>query len=372
MVMLAFLGTSCLEYTFTTKVNADGSCERVLLVKGDSSELDNGTIKLPNDTNWQWVFVKGIKDSINDSYTGTAKFKKVSDLNRYFLLPEDSLPGVSIKVECKRKFRWFYTYIVYTETYQKLLQLNRVPISGYLTREEADLVMSEESDLIYFPEQDLLRLKKDSTETNVLSHEDSLKMNKKLKLLEGKLNTWLLTSIFEEIYAVFLEKASLSTDHENLVASLQDEKDTIKAWWVANKFELDNFLKDKNLRYWSDSLLNLTGKYVPLVTENRQLLNDTARINRIEEKVMEAWGLTDDSYNNNVLMPGLIMKTNATSLSGNMVSWKPEAENFFLYDYVMEVESRIINRWVFWLTGILILGFAAILLVGSWRKAGTH
>jgi hypothetical protein len=331
--------------------------------------MDHGTIRLPNDSSWKWAFIKGVKDSINDSYTGTAHFKKVSELNRYFLLPADSMPGISIKADCKRKFRWFYTYIDYSETYQKLLPLNKVPVSDYLTKEEAVLATSDEGNLIYFPAEDLLRVKKDSSENNILSHEDSLKMTAKLKGLEEKFNAWLASAIFEEVYNIFLEKAASANDPINLKEGLKTKKDTIKAWWTSKKIELDDFEHGHDLKFWTDSILIIAGHSMPISDNNRQLLNDTTRINSIEEKVMEAWGLTDDRYTNNVIMPGLIMKTNATILNGNMVSWKVESENFFLYDYTMEVESRIVNRWVFWLTGILIIGFGVLLLFGGWKKS---
>ena len=62
-----------------------------------------------------------------------------------------------------------------------------------------------------------------------------------------------------------------------------------------------------------------------------------------------------DSYINKVIMPGIIMDTNAEQVEGNSVIWRVKAKQFLDVDYSMWVESRSVNRWAILLTALLIM-----------------
>ena len=71
-------------------------------------------------------------------------------------------------------------------------------------------------------------------------------------------------------------------------------------------------------------------------------------------------GLND--YTNEVIMPGLILDTNAKDVEGNSVQWKFDYNRFLWEDYTMWVESRVVNRWAMILTGILCMILVAGLI----------
>jgi hypothetical protein len=73
------------------------------------------------------------------------------------------------------------------------------------------------------------------------------------------------------------------------------------------------------------------------------------------------------NYTQTVEMPGLITETNSLSLKGNQVKWEVDPMSFLLTDYSMYVESRVVNYWMFVLTGIVVLSLIILLVIRSYR-----
>jgi hypothetical protein len=59
-----------------------------------------------------------------------------------------------------------------------------------------------------------------------------------------------------------------------------------------------------------------------------------------------------DAYSQTLEMPGLITETNSKSVTGNKVQWGVNPDKFLFYDYEMTVESRVVNRWAFVVSGL--------------------
>jgi hypothetical protein len=74
-----------------------------------------------------------------------------------------------------------------------------------------------------------------------------------------------------------------------------------------------------------------------------------------------------EDYSQYVEMPGLITETNSLILKGNSVSWKVQNLYFLFSDYKMQVESRVVNYWMFALTGFLVLVLIVFLLMKTFR-----
>ena len=74
-----------------------------------------------------------------------------------------------------------------------------------------------------------------------------------------------------------------------------------------------------------------------------------------------------DEYSQTVEMPGLITETNSISVTGNKVSWKVNGDKFIFKDYEMRVESRVVNKWAFVVSGLLLL-LVLILFIVKVRK----
>jgi hypothetical protein len=74
-----------------------------------------------------------------------------------------------------------------------------------------------------------------------------------------------------------------------------------------------------------------------------------------------------EDYSQYVEMPGLITETNSLILKGNSVSWKVQNLYFLFSDYKMHVESRVVNYWMFALTGLLVLLLIIALLIKAFK-----
>jgi len=75
-----------------------------------------------------------------------------------------------------------------------------------------------------------------------------------------------------------------------------------------------------------------------------------------------------ENYQQVVNMPGLITETNSLELKGNQVSWNVEPLSFLFDDYNMHVESRVVNYWMFALTGFLVLLLIIFLIIKAIRN----
>jgi len=94
------------------------------------------------------------------------------------------------------------------------------------------------------------------------------------------------------------------------------------------------------------------------------------QFHRIQRKIdFMAEGFTDSNANS-VIMHGLILGTNAKKIEGNQVSWEIKAEEFLIKDYEMWVESRIVNKWTIWVTGIVMVLSSIVLIVPAVRRPG--
>jgi len=141
-LILCFFTNSCLEYQFTTRIFPDGSCERIMSIRGDSADLMHGVIHVPNDSSWKINISQVPGDQKKFELTATAHFPNVEALNKYFYQSIDSMPAVSIKSELTKKFRWFYTYLDYKETYKAFTPYRKVPISKFLKEEEDKILIA--------------------------------------------------------------------------------------------------------------------------------------------------------------------------------------------------------------------------------------
>jgi hypothetical protein len=305
--------TACNEYQITTKINEDGSCERIIRVEsysaGDKLEY------LPVYLNSSWI--SKIENSPGDSTRKTRifskKFASIEELNRE--IEKDT----KLKPEAKldKQFSWFFTYYHYTETYKKNNPFKEIPLETDFSKKEIDSLYN-------------------STISKNLS-----------KKVEDHFEKCIKEEIIDSIYSV-MKKHSLYD-----VNKIQQ----LRAKLYSEKIESsDDLIKEMEKIYgtnWSS----------PIKKEAERLLKN------VEEK-MESYldkSLTA-SFGTNVIMPGLILSTNAKSIEGNVLSWKPESDNFLFCDYKMTAESRVANIWAIIVTAIIALTLITGLLISVIRR----
>jgi hypothetical protein len=80
--------------------------------------------------------------------------------------------------------------------------------------------------------------------------------------------------------------------------------------------------------------------------------------------VMNAGG----DYVNEVVMPGIILNTNANTVEGNKAVWHFNEDKFTYISYTMNVESRIANTWATYATGGVLIVLVALLILPRLRR----
>jgi hypothetical protein len=62
----------------------------------------------------------------------------------------------------------------------------------------------------------------------------------------------------------------------------------------------------------------------------------------------------DGKYVNSIEMPWTVVRSNADSVAGNVLYWKPLATKFAIKEFTMIAESRKLNWWAVALTAVFI------------------
>ena len=342
-ILAVVVMAGCREITTTTRIFPDGSCERTIKLSGDSTDLKtafDGRFPMPVDSTWKVTQKTDTTTSTTEVKSGkktgkkenritiaTKRFQSIGDLNRLYQEKwKDSLK-VQVEIRLDRRFRWFNTFFKYRETYKACTPFTKVKISDFLTpREQA----------LYYVKNDTLGLDK-------------------------KVDQWLLKSYYEEFFEAVaacsetIKVKGLSPP--DVRGSKQRLFEAFKGFVDLNsncydlpktiKF-LEGFYRNQGVAAWSDRL--------------------DAALKDIVKKQSFLMDLDSDSYVNRVVMPGLILDTNAPSVEGSTVEWKLKSNRFYWEDFVMRVESRVVNRWAIWVTALLLLAVLGALAVSLIRR----
>ena len=356
---------SCLDYHVTTTVHPDGSIDRVIKVfRNDSGSFDSGSMYIPDGEGWarttEWeTKIENETDTIR-KFVLTAKkhFKNYRELNSD--LSGDSLKPGNIRIETKleKKFRWFYTDILFTETYKKCYPFDHFPPNDFLSESEIEFSLNSDS-FIYSPEKEYFVKTSSLEQIPVLTKQDSLKAEEIEKELEVKFNTWMAKNAFEEFSQIV--SASLKETNKELEEKFQERRDSI--------YQLVNFEKLMNSE--EDELIELSIRTVADLLEIEPDRIYNSKKNEFDlffEKLSNIYKPADDSFVNTILMPGELLTSNAQKIEENVCTWEVRFEKFFINDFEMFAESRMINRWAI-ITSILGASVLVIFLLSlSFRK----
>jgi len=317
-LLLTMLGCKK-EYKTITKINPDGTCERTLIVTTGSQNTDNSILPLPYDSTWQQ---KWVKDSASDGdYILTAKksFKTYDDLSMlYNGINKPSMMKVNLKID--KKFRWFFTYYYYDEKYNMFNLFNKVPISNYLTQKELNSYIAGE--------------KEDSINT--------------------KINKWEERNYLEDFFNAFLQAAVKLNDPSLTENIINDKKEGLFKKLTDSKSSTDSLVIELSSFYNTNAVYKLKDVI------DKEIKSITSKAERMAD--------ANGTYLNSVLMPGLIITTNADKIEGNKVSWEFESKKFTFRDFEMKAESRVINVWAVSLSVVIVILILTALLIPVFKK----
>ena len=320
---LVLIFTGCKkDYKTTTKINTDGTCERSFVVTSDSGKIYNSVLPLPFDSTWQ---INWKKDTTGSDYIFTAKknfnsFDQLSNLYEKINNPDK----LKIHLKIEKNFRWFYTYYYYTEKYDVFNLFNKVPVSKYLTQQEIQVYLS----------------------------------GKENDTLKAKIKAWEERNYLED----FIESIS------NAAGKLNDSSITPQRI-VSKKNELLKILNGKDM---SNEKLLAEMKNIFKTNAVYGLKDDIDKsIKKIMEKAERMYD-AEGSYFNSVLMPGLLISTNADKVQGSKVSWEFSSDRFTIRSLEMNAESRVMNTWAVIISSVVVLLILVLILLPAIKNRRTN
>lgn len=342
-VIFAALLSGCLEIETTTTVNTDGTFQREIALKGDSTEVSRGCMLFQTDSSWTVVRRKG-KDT---SWVSTITKSFPDQMTFAEALKGDEGKSLAIRVGFEKRFLWFTTEYVYAETLLCYNQIDAVPISKYLTPAEIDLWMRHE---------------KGEMDQRFASKEDSLAFER----IEKIGPEWDSRNKFEAFFSVFLGGVEKLNSPALTPAAVTAMKESL-------------FIRCEPSLQLSSGKVDTLAEIVEAVLKTplvRLAFEANAEdLQLYERKVKSQEELLGTPYGQaSIIMPGLITSTNAESIEGNILSWKGFMPKCYIADFAMWAHSRVVNWWAVVLTGVVVVGLTLLLVVGvvGRRKAGAN
>ncbi|HMR56521.1 MAG TPA: hypothetical protein PLM56_16485 [Cyclobacteriaceae bacterium] len=332
--VLAWLTACEHRVSMETTVHPDGQLDKTIFREVDRKQkkikesfvhfID--TVHLaewqPVDSTAFPVYLKAKEDK---KFIGFKKhFASADEANQHLAAPNDSLFRVTSSFE--KKFRWFFTYITYSDTYHAINRLG-LPHDDFFTKEDFQFIE---------------RL---PAEGKSISPADSLY----LKMLNEKITDhYANRAFFEAYFNLLLEQVEKQLPGTDFAAKLKSRKEVFYKMVIE-----DNDMEDDFLQAFADSLqipirLNSLPEYVN--TENL-----------LEQKINFISTAYDGKYTHAIHMPWAIVNTNADSVAGNSAYWAPPSVKFLLTDNTLSVEARKTNYWAIGATVLLIMGVGWLL-----------
>lgn len=305
-------------------VHEDGSIDRTVVF----SEADSGIVKENifgiNEKNGWKADVSAVPTRENEqskkkTIAFTKHFSSVDDINSEMNSSSDTL--FKIRSEFEKKFRWFYTYLKYSDTYVAINRFKEVKTEDYFTPE------------------DYLFIQRLPAEGKSMSKADSVYL---ITLNEKIYDHFAIRGLYEDQFKSFL--MSLAESDRKWSDSLLKSKERMFHMLVQSK---DNTSDDDFMSALADSV------GIPKSLINRAAFD---RLNKESERTINFMSsAAEGKYTHSIKMPWSVVDTNADSVSGNQLIWQPPVIKFMLNDYTMYAESRQINYWAVILSATVVV-----------------
>lgn len=337
LLIILTLASCEFDVATETTVYPDGSLDKAIAVeKTDSANF------LFNVSSWERsVFKKGQKpdsskiDSVKNLKTDLGKFSTFTRFHKKFASAEEANANLSVisdtilQVTSKfeKRFRWFYTYITYSETYHKLNKMKISP-EDYMTQEDYAFI-------------DRL-----PAQGQKISKADELY----LSLLRDK--------VFEKygeqvLYEELFDLASIVVTTQAGLDSLRKNKKNLRS--AMEKLDDREGVDETNAL-----LITLDSLKIPI--DQTKIAEFKSGQKTLWKKVGFISTVNDGKFINRINLPWDVVKTNADSVSRNSLFWAPPTIKFLLKDYTMFGECRKLNWWAV-IVSVLVVGFTGYLFI---------
>lgn len=332
VAMIAFLSACGHNVSMETTVNEDGSLDKTIVLETEDSTKNFMGISAESG----WKMKARLKDSAKDknetnkkwSVTYQKSFVSYEEANTELATPSDTLFRVSSKFD--KKFRWFYTYLFYSDTYHTINRMT-LPPDNYVVQEDYAFI-------------DRL-----PAEGRTISKADSFylsELNKRIFDVYG------LRAIYEAYYDLNVKLIKESGLESRWIDTLYRHKENLYALLAKQQDLPDNFM------YKAMDSLGIPFPFDKMENRYAELYRQTdAKTNFISHA-------SEGKYAHVINMPWTVVRTNADSVSDKRLQWNPPSIKFLLKDYTMYAEARKVNFWAFGVSALVLL-FTGYLF---WRK----
>lgn len=320
----------CLDIVTTTVVNRDGSMNRSVMIEGDSAAIHERRFPFALKGSWH-ESIEQI-DSRKYRYTVMQDFPDAAALNE--AMTGETGRSLNIRVSLEERFEWFFTVYRYSEHHASFNSFDTPPLTEYLTQSQIDLLLNKES--------------KDEDSENPARDQ-----------AEKKIEEWWTRSVFEAFFTEFLAGVkTLNAPALNADAVLAR--------------------KDELFRTSREELSNHTMENIQGVFEKafgRNLVREAIAANPegfrdFQQRLAFQQQMFENSYRATAEMPGTIISTNAAIIEGNSVTWEDFITHGLIAEYELWVESREMNWWMIYLTGIGVIFVFLLLIIPLFWKRG--
>jgi len=358
-----------------TVIAPDGSCYREFTANANPQFLSGDTLAKLNpfpvdiDSTWKitWKYKnsslqstfpvkKRVLDSIVKSISKSVEIKRKGNTDqnsgdlivyarqnytsasemdmRFRLRRSHSWSGLKVKHLLDKKFRWFYTYYTYKETYPQLKTSFSIPVEKFMTKDEA---------MFWF-----------TGKPDILKGMNGVEIREYVGTIEDNFHKWFNKNLWDSEYRVLLENYSN-------IAKLQVSKDRLKVLkdtiFNAKVNKVEDFKMEQILdSYFKTSVFTAFWK-----TDNCPMVKFESDFN--DQGFVEYF---KEAFTYKLIMPGVVTGQNNAVVHGDTLVWNLTAYRLIPAPYVIEAQSRKANIWAFILTGIIF-----IVAIGSFiRKPG--
>lgn len=320
---------------FKTVVHEDSSLDKIITFEKAKKHLaTHNVFGIDSTKGWsvEVTRVKSESDSLDIKYNiaFSKHFSSAEAVNQELDQPVDTLFQINTQVE--KKFKWFYTYMTYRETYRPLNRFRDITPDDYFNQEDhaflnrlpGEGTAISKADSLYL---EMLNLKISERFVNMAIFHESNAIIKDIIINHNLDKKWLdtLSRKQQKVYKIIED----GTGEDNIIESIVDQLG------------------------------------IPL--QHDQAVQDFKRaIEEFNSRTSFMSFANDGKYVNEVEMPWEIISTNADSVAGRVAVWKPLPVKFAFKEYTMYAESRKMNLWAI-AASLVIIGITVFLFI---RKAG--
>lgn len=328
--VLLVLFTACEHPIYMeTKVNVDGSLDKVIeMDKADSNRVERNVFNINVAKGWNVDIRRSDGDSTTSRDEFNIRFDKhfasAAAANEELNMVSDTLFRIESKFD--KSFRWFYTYIRYSETYKPIDRLKKVKVDDYFNQEDKSFINRLPGEGVAISKADSLYLQT---------------LNEKI------FKNYARMGMFFEYFEILTNVATKHLD-SSWVHKLYNESD-----YIYKKLEDMEGEPDFAARI-ADSLKMPLPKEAALEFSN--LSKD------LESRIAFMSFARDGKYTNVIEMPWTIVDSNADSVAGNKLYWKPLATKFAIQEYEMFGKARKLNWWTI-VVSVAVLGITAYMFI---------